>query len=92
MRDSGIDNSHSLYGLVDSFSSRLLDARSDNTVKKYGYGFDKWKAFAAENNLVSMPAAPIHVALFFVKLLDSGAKYNTVCSIYYSLKWAHEMC
>ena len=38
-----------------------------------------------------MPASPIHVALFLVELLESGATYSVVCNIVCSLKWAHDM-
>ena len=96
MRDaveaSGIDVTHPLYSLIGSLSARLLDSRSDSTVRKYFYGFRKWEKFIQEHNFVSIPAQPIHVALYITHLLDSGATYSTVNTAVYSIKWAHELC
>jgi hypothetical protein len=36
----------------------------------------KWAKFAKEHILISLPASPIHVSLYLVFLLDSGATYN----------------
>jgi site-specific recombinase XerD len=54
--------------------------------------FMKWEKFAKEHSLISLPASPIHVSLYLVFLLDSGATYSTVSSAFYSIKWAHDMC
>ena len=75
MEDSGIDEHHTLHGLSKSLCSRLLESRSVNTNKKYFYSYLKWEKFANEHNLVSMPASPIHVTLYLVNLLDSGATW-----------------
>ncbi|VDI63461.1 Hypothetical predicted protein [Mytilus galloprovincialis] len=77
VEDSGIGEDHPLHDLVDSFSSRLLDSRSDSTVRKYNYAFKKWKTFSHEHNLTYLPASPIHVSLYLVHLLDSGATYTS---------------
>jgi len=92
VEESGISEDHPLHSLVKSLSKRLLDARSDSTVKKYYYSFMKWEKFAKEHSLISLPASPIHVSLYLVFLLDSGATYSTVSSAFYSIKWAHDMC
>ena len=68
-----------------------MDSRSDNTVKKYSYGYNKWKTFANFHGLQAMPASPVHIALFIVDLLDKGATYSSVSSIFYAVKWAHDM-
>jgi hypothetical protein len=52
----------------------------------------KWVKFAKERSLISMLASPIHVSLYLVFLLDSGATYSTISSAFYSIKWAHDMC
>jgi hypothetical protein len=49
----------------------------------------KWEKFAIEHSLISLPASPIHVSLYLVFLLDSGATYNTVSSAFYSIERAH---
>ena len=87
MEESGISEDHPLHSLVKSLSKRLLDARSDSTVKKYYYSFMKWGK--KEHSLISLPASPIHVSLYLVFLLDSGATYNTVSSAFYSIERAH---
>ncbi|VDI17276.1 Hypothetical predicted protein [Mytilus galloprovincialis] len=91
VEESGIEEDHPLHDLVDSFSSRLLDSRRDSTVRKYNYAFKKWKTFSHEHNLTYLPASPIHVSLYLVHLLDSGATYSTINSVFYSIKWAHDM-
>ena len=92
VEESGIGEEHPLHGLVKSLSSRLLDSRSDNTVKKYYYSFMKWEKFSKEHSLISLPASPIHVCLYLVHLLDSGATYSTISTAFYAIKWAHDMC
>lgn len=92
VEDSGIEEGHSLHNLVRSLSTRLLDARSESTDKKYYYGFMKWKRFCIEHSLLSLPASPIHIALYFVHLLDNGGTFSTVNTAFYSVKWAHEIC
>ncbi|VDH99278.1 Hypothetical predicted protein [Mytilus galloprovincialis] len=92
VEDSGIEERHSLHNLVKSLSTRLLDARSESTDKKYYYGFMKWKIFCIEHSLLSLPASPIHIALYFVHLLDNGGTFSTVNTAFYSVKWAHEIC
>jgi hypothetical protein len=49
----------------------------------------KWEKLAKEHSLISLPASPIHVSLYLVFLLDSGATYNTVSSAFYSIERAH---
>lgn len=92
VEDSGIGEDHILFGLSRSLSSHLLDARSDSTVKKYFYGFKKWDKFITDYNFVSLPASPVHVALYLTHLLDSGFKFSSISTAVYSIKWAHEMC
>ena len=89
---SGVDESHPLYSLVSSLTSHLLDSKSDNTVKKYFYGFMKWEKFINNHNLSSLPASPVHVALYLSFLLDSGCTYSTISTAVYSIEWAHDMC
>ena len=85
MEESGIGEDHPLHSLVKSLSKRLLDARSDS----YTILFMKWEKFAIEHSLISLPASTIHVSLYLVFLLDSGATYNTVSSAFYSIERAH---
>lgn len=91
VEDSGIEEGHPLFGLIPTLSSRLLDARSDSTIKKYFYGFKKWDNFIKGYNFVSIPASPIHVALYLTHLLDTGCTYSSVNTAVYSIRWAHEM-
>ena len=56
------------------------------------YSFRKWRKFITEQNLVSLPASPMHIALYRVHILDSGSTYCSVSLAVCSIKWAHEMC
>ena len=67
--DSGIDEQHPLYTLTSSLSAHLLNSRSDNTVKTYCYGFLKWEKIIIKHSFVSLPAMPIHVALYLTLVL-----------------------
>ncbi|XP_045209806.1 uncharacterized protein LOC123561472 [Mercenaria mercenaria] len=72
-------------------ASYLLQSRADNTVKKYQSSFDQFKSYCDINSLVSKPALPISVAMYFTSLLDQGKSDNVVSAAYYGIKWVHNI-
>lgn len=70
-------------------SSYLLQSRSDNTNNKYFYAYKRWERFILKQGGLSLPAKPIHVALYLTKLIDTGSSYSVVQSAFYGIKWAH---
>ncbi|CAG2234624.1 unnamed protein product [Mytilus edulis] len=59
-------------------SSYLLQSRSDNTNNKYFYAYKRWERFILKQGGLSLPAKPIHVALYLTKLIDTGSSYSVV--------------
>ena len=80
-----------LSNLAGKMTDYLLESRSENTVKKYMYGFKRWKIFCNSHSLPDLPADPVHVALYITSLLDNNSSQNTVNSAVYSIKWAHKI-
>jgi hypothetical protein len=85
IEDIGIDVNHPLYSLVGSFSEHLLHARSDSTNTKYFFFIVSENGKNLLLNNISLPASPMHVALYIVHLLDSGSTYTSVSSAVYSI-------
>ncbi|VDI38763.1 Hypothetical predicted protein [Mytilus galloprovincialis] len=75
--------------LGHKMSSYLLQSRSDNTNNKYFYAYKRWERFILKQGGLSLPAKPIHVALYLTKLIDTGSSYSVVQSAFYGIKWAH---
>lgn len=83
--------STNLLKLADYMSTHLLKSKSEGTVKKYFSYFKKWQNFANSENINSIPAQPIHVALFLTQLIDKKCSNNVVESSVYAIKWAHKL-
>lgn len=69
----------------------LLQSRSENTNTKYYYSFKRWEQFIVKEGGKSIPASPIHVALYLTYLLDKGSSSSVVQSAVYGIKWAHSV-
>ncbi|CAC5406318.1 unnamed protein product [Mytilus coruscus] len=54
-----------------------------------GYGGYLWERFILKEGGQSLPANPIHVALYLTKLIDTGSSYSVIQSAFYGIKWAH---
>lgn len=71
--------------------SLLLESRSDNTTKSYFYSFKRWEHFITTLGFSSLPAQPVHVALYFTHLLDQGKTFHSINNALYAIKWAHDI-
>ena len=47
--------------------------------------------YCDKNSYETMPAQPIHIALYLTELLDKGATYSVISSSVYSIKWTHSI-
>ena len=56
--------SQSLQPLLADLPSYLIHVRSDNTIKAYTVGFNKWKKWCSSNSVSHLPADPLTFALF----------------------------
>ncbi|KAJ8307387.1 hypothetical protein KUTeg_015471 [Tegillarca granosa] len=86
--DSGVDRSSSLY---PQMCKLLLASKSDHTNESYFYAFKRWELFISKHGFCSLPAQPIHVALYLTHLLDQGSTANVINNVVYGIKWAHEL-
>ncbi|VDI71133.1 Hypothetical predicted protein [Mytilus galloprovincialis] len=68
-----------------------LHSHSSNTNSKYFYSFKRWEQFISKEGGKSIPASPIHVALYLTHLLDKGSSKSVVQSAVYGIKWAHNI-
>ncbi|KAK3104008.1 hypothetical protein FSP39_023639 [Pinctada imbricata] len=89
--DSEIAERSKLYDLSGRMAQFLLASESDNTSKLFFNGFRRWENFIRAQGHESIPAQPVHVALYITHLLDSGATYSSVNLAVYSIKWAHNL-
>lgn len=69
----------------------LLQSRSENTNSKYFNAFKRWEQFITTEGGTSVPATPIHVALYLTHLLDNGSSFSVIQSAVYGIKWAHSL-
>ncbi|XP_053406417.1 integrase/recombinase xerD homolog [Mercenaria mercenaria] len=70
-------------------AQKLSGSRSDNTNIKYISYFKKWEKFISEKGGSSLPASPIHAALYITDLLEKCFSDHVISATVYSLKWAH---
>ena len=91
IRQSGLAMDKMTNQLCDNMTKYLMTSKSDNTTKKYFAYFQKWKSFVAELGHSSLPAHPVHIALYLTSLLDKGASFSILSSTKYALKFVHEI-
>ena len=72
----------------------LSESSAANTVRKYYYGFRRWKAWAQSVNIPDgdiLPAKPFHVALYIASLSQTSNTCSPIIDAVYSIKWAHSI-
>ena len=69
----------------------LLKSRSENKNSKYFSAFKRWERFITLEGGKTVPATPIHVALYLAHLLDNGSSRSVIQSAVYGIKWAHNL-
>ena len=77
-----------LFLLPDLFT----ESKSENTLRKYFYGFMKFKRWAITNEIPEsdiLPSKPFYIALYLASLVQSSVSSSPVLDVFYSLKWEH---
>ena len=79
-----------LHLLPDLFA----ESKSDNTLRKYYYGFMKFKRWATVNSIPEsdiLPSKPFYIALYLASLVQNSGSSSPITDAFYSLKWAHSI-
>ena len=91
VKQSGIEMSSDTKRLSGRMAELLLRSRGDNTVKAYFSTFKRWTDFIEKKGGNSIPAQPVHVALYLTDLVDKGSSYSVVSAAKYAIKWIHQI-
>lgn len=83
--------SHTMLTLADSMAQHLLKSRSGGTVSKYYGAFERWDTSIKTEGEASLPAEPIHIAIYLTSLMDKGSPVSVIQSAVYAIKWAHRV-
>ena len=68
----------------------LIDAgRACNTKKKYERAWIKWTEFCTKFGLISMPATPYDIAVYFNYLLTTRGTRGCITDAMYGIRWGH---
>ena len=80
-----------LYLLPELFN----ESKAENTLRKYFYGFVKFKRWAFQNNLPEndiLPSKPFYIDLYLAfSVQNSSISTTPIIDAFYSLKWAHSI-
>ncbi|VDI36148.1 Hypothetical predicted protein [Mytilus galloprovincialis] len=91
VQDSGIEVGSYMYELYPKMCELLINSKSDNTVKSYFNSYKRWERFITLQGHKSLPAQPVHVALYLTHLLNNNSTCHPVSNAVYGIKWAHEI-
>ena len=72
----------------------MIDCKSGNTVRKYYYGFLRWKKWEKLQGISDvdvLSAKPIHVALYLTCLVQQISSSGPTNQAFYSIRWAHSI-
>ena len=78
-----------LIELADKLPETILHSRADSTVKKYLGTFRRWKAWANQHGMTTMPAKEVHVALYLQHVGDTSQSKAAVEVSCNALAWIH---
>ena len=68
-----------------------MNSKSDNTVKSKFYAFKRWERFISQHGRKSLPAEPVHVALYLTHLVKSCSSFHPLNNAFSGIKWAHKV-
>ena len=68
-----------------------LTSRAVNTVKTYRAGFNKWKLFALENNLVVFPVNQIEFEIFLTEKVEEGVAFQSLKNVIHAVNHFHNL-
>ncbi|XP_071153484.1 uncharacterized protein [Mytilus edulis] len=91
VQNSGIEVGSYMYELYPNMCELLINSKSDNTVKSYFNSYKRWERFITLQGHKSLPAQPVHVALYLTHLLNNNSACHPISNAVYGIKWAHEI-
>ena len=68
-----------------------LSSRAVNTVKTYRAGFNKWRRFAIDNNLVHFPVNQIEFEIFLTEKVEEGVSFQTLKNVLHAVNHFHNL-
>ena len=81
-----------LCRLARSLPATVLGSRADSTVSKYGYAFQRWKAWAEGRSEVSVfPVSEVHFALYLQHLSESTQSLSAVQEAANAIGWVNQL-
>ena len=92
-QDISVIEDPELRELAESLPSVVLQSRAPSTVKKYGGAFLRWKRWALNKqaDIPTLPASPLHVALYLMFLIQKSATSAPIEEAVNALSWAHQV-
>lgn len=81
-----------LRRLAEVLPSTVLSSRAESTVAKYGYAFQRWKAWAECRKEVSVfPISEVHFALYLQHLSESTHSLSAVQEAVNAIGWVNQL-
>ena len=77
--------------LASKVQDYIFDSVADNTKRGYTSDFKKFSAWCSASGLVSLPADPQTLALYFTYMAESGLKASTIERSRAAISMAHEL-
>ena len=78
-----------LRGLARRLPETIVHSRADSTVKKYLGAFRRWKVWASQHNMPSLPAKDSQVALYLQSLGEKSQSKSAVEEACNAIAWVH---
>ena len=81
-----------LQRLAKSLQTTMLHGRANSTVTKYGYAFQRWKAWAETRSEVRvLPVGEVHFALYLQHLGEERQSWSAVQEAVNAVSWVHQL-
>lgn len=90
-KSSWTTSNPSLKPLVKKLTELCPKSKADNTRKKYGYAFTKFRKWCLLYNISFIPATELHVSLYLKSLGDNCNTTAIIDEAFYAISWAHKM-
>lgn len=90
-KSSWTTSNPSLQPLMKKLPELCLKSKADNTRKKYGYAFTKFRKWCLLHDISFLPATDFHVSLYLTSLGENCNTTGSIDEAFYSISWAHKM-
>ena len=93
LQASGIDSDPVMQRLMDQLLRVVLQDRATSTTTQYINGFHRWVEWVQVRTppLPLLPAAPLHIALYLLSLMQTSSTAAPVITAFYSIAWSHRV-